>query len=338
MNSTHSSLSSAILGIGGYSPERIVKNADLEPVLETTDDWIVQRTGIHERRWARPDQATSDLCLEASMAALKDAKMETSHIDCIIVATSTPDFDIPGTATILGKKLNLAGLPTFEIRQACSGFLYGLQMADSFIRSGVYKHILLVGAEVQSKVLDMSPRGRSVTVIFADGAGAALIGASQNTNSRILATQVHADGHFAEELAIFSPGSANGTVRLNQEMLTSGKHFLHMNGKHVFMHAVTKMPAVLMEVCKKANVSLDEINRFFFHQANLRINEKISEDLKIPPQKIYNTIHKFGNTTAATIPLGMADALQNGQLKRGDLIALTAFGAGFTWGSAIIKY
>jgi 3-oxoacyl-[acyl-carrier-protein] synthase-3 len=329
---------SAILGIGGYVPERVVKNSDLEKILDTTDEWIQQRTGIQERHWVTADQATSDLCLQASRIALENAKLTEKDIDCIIVATSTPDHDVPGSAPFLQRKMNLANVPAFEIRQACSGFLYGLLMADSFIKTGAFKKVLLVGAEVQSKVLDMTSEGRGVSVIFADGAGAVVMGESPSQSSGVLSVKIHADGRYAEELSIASPGSALGPQRLTPEMLSKGQHYLHMNGKLVFMHAVTKMPEVLNESLTAAKVSLGDIDHFFFHQANIRINEKIADDMKIEPQKIHNTIHKFGNTTAATIPLGMYDAFKDGKLKKGDLMALTAFGAGFTWGSAIVRF
>ncbi len=340
MNSSLSKNGSQIAGIGGYVPDRVVKNAELEKILDTTHDWIVQRTGIEERRWVHPEQATSDLCLMAADRALKNAGMDRLEIDCIIVATSTPDFDVPGSAPILQKKLGLGSVPAFEIRQACSGFLYGLQMADSFIKAGAYKKILLVGAEVQSKVLDMTPNGRNVSVIFADGAGAAIITPTilSKNSSGLFSIKIHTDGNFAQELSIPSPGSAIGPERLTATMLTEGKHFLHMNGKLVFTHAVTKMPQVLAESLNAAEFTQDQVDRFFFHQANMRINEKIGNDLKIPSSKIYNTIQKYGNTTAATIPLGMWDAFESGSLKKGDLLALTSFGAGFSWGSAILRF
>lgn len=340
MNKNNSKIGSQILGIGGYVPDRIVKNSELEKVLDTTNEWIVQRTGIEERRWSHVDQATSDLCLIATERAFRNAGIQKQDIDCIIVATSTPDYDVPGSAPILQRKLDLGPIPAFEIRQACSGFLYGLQMADSFIKTGAYKNILLVGAEVQSKVLDMTPNGRNVSVIFADGAGAAIITPTNLSQSQpgLFSIKLHANGRFAEELTIPSPGSANGGERLSPAMLDQGKHFLHMNGKLVFTHAVTKMPEVLAESLKAADFSQEQIDWFFFHQANMRINEKIAADLKIEPSKIYNTIQKFGNTTAATIPLGMWDAFEGGLLKKGDLIALTSFGAGFSWGSAVLRF
>ena len=332
-------LRSQFLGVGGALGANKVTNFDLEKMLDTTDEWIQQRTGIEQRYWVSPEQATSDLALEASLIALQNAKVDKSEIDLIVFATSTPDHDIPGSAAFLQAKLGLGGIPFFDIRQACTGFLYGLQIADMMIRLGNSKKALVVGAEVQSKGLDKTPNGRTVSVIFGDGAGAVVLGATEvknpATDSYLMDLELHGDGSFAKELWMPGPGSANGAIRITHEDIDSGVIYPYMNGRLVFMHAVTRMPEVLRSVCAKNNVTLEQIDKFFFHQANMRINGKVAEDMGIPDHKLHTTIHKFGNTTAATIPLGMYDAFQEGKLKPGMMVGAAAFGAGFSWGSAL---
>lgn len=334
-------LATKISGIGGYLPPRAISNFDLEKTLDTTDEWITQRTGIKQRFWAEASQSTSDLAFEASRIAIADAGIQTNEIDLIIFATSSPDTDIPGSAAFLQAKLGLGGIPYFDIRQACSGFLYGMDLADKFIRSGSYKCVLLVGAEVQSKGLDLSPRGKGVSILFGDGAGAVILQSTTvenaETSAQILSTKLHADGSFAKELWMAGPGSAFGEKRITPEMIEEGLVYPVMNGRLVFSHAVTKMPVVLLEALESSKKNLADIDMFFFHQANLRINQKVGEDLGIPAEKIYNTIEKFGNTTAATIPLGMWEAKKQGKLKPGMLLGLAAFGAGFTWASSVVR-
>ncbi len=337
-------IAATVTGVGGYLPPRVVSNKDIESLLETTDEWIQQRTGIQQRHWVT-SESTSDLAFEAAKVAIKNAGIETQQIDLIILATSSPDTDIPGAAAFLQAKLELPGVPYFDIRQACSGFIYGMSLADHYIRSETYKCILLVGAEVQSKGLDRTPLGKNVSILFGDGAGAVIIQArdvesmaDDSSESKILSMTLHADGAFAKELWMPAPGSAFGADRITHEMIDRGEVYPQMNGKLVFVHAVTKMPAVLMETIAKSQKNIEDVDLFFFHQANLRINQKVGEDLKISSEKIYNTIQKFGNTTAATIPLGMYDAYQAGVLKKGQLVGLAAFGAGFTWASAVLRF
>ena len=334
-------LAAKITGIGGSVPKRVVTNFDLEGMLETSNDWIVQRTGIEQRYWAENELGTSDLALEASLIAIKNAGIDKSQIDMIVVATSSPDFDIPGCAAILQAKLGLPEIPYFDIRQACSGFVYGLSLADKFIRSGSNKCILVVGAEIQSKALDKTPRGKNVTVLFGDGAGAVVVQATEVSSAQepqIHSTALHADGSFAKELWIQAPGTALGEFRTTHEMIDEGWIYPQMNGRLVFMHAVTRMPQVLNEAVQKAHVDLQAIDIFFFHQANMRINQKVAEDMNLDPNKVYSTIQKYGNTTAATIPLGMYDAYQAGKLKPGMLVGMAAFGAGFTWAASVVRF
>ncbi len=333
---------SQILGVGSYVPENKYTNFDLEKMMDTTDEWIQQRTGIQERRWVSPETTTTDLALVASENAIKNAGIKKEDIDMIIFATLSPDHDFPGNGCFLQAKLGLPGIPALDIRQQCSGFIYGLSIADKFVRSGSHKNILLIGAEIHSKGLDKTPNGRNVSVLFGDGAGAVVIGRANGNDpkkdSHIMTTQLFADGNFARELWLPGPGFNLGPDRVNHKMLDEGLHFAQMNGKAVFVNATKRMSECLLSACKEVNVELGDIDIFFFHQANLRINSKIAEDLGIPEHKVFNTIQKYGNTTAATIPLGMSDAVKAGALKKGMLVASAAFGSGFTWASAIFRY
>jgi 3-oxoacyl-[acyl-carrier-protein] synthase-3 len=332
-------LRSKFLGIGGALGATKVTNHDLEKLIDTSDEWVQQRTGIQQRYWATPEQSTSDIALEASLKAITNAGIKKEDIDLIILATCSPDSDIPGCAAFLQAKLEIPGIPFYDIRQACSGFLYGINLADMSIRMGQAKCVLVVGAEVHSKGLDKTPNGRTITSIFGDGAGAVIMGPTQvkdpNKDAHLMHVEIHADGSFAKELWMPSPGSGNGVDRINASHIEQGLIYPSMNGRTVFSHATTRMPEVLNSVCTKTNTALSDIDLFFFHQANLRINSKVAEDMGIPMNKVHSTIQKFGNTTAATIPLGMFDALEAGLLKPGMLIGASAFGAGFTWGAAL---
>ncbi len=332
-------LASRIIGIGGYLPTRKMTNFDLEKLLDTTDEWIQQRSGIQVRYWVEPHVATSDLALEASKMAIEKAGIDKSEIDLVILATSSADTYIPGGAAFLQAKLEIGTVPYFDIRQGCSGFVYGLSLADQFIKTGKYKTVLLACAEVQSKGLDRTPNGRNVSVLFGDGAGAVVLRATDVkdplVDPHVMVTTLHSDGHFGKELMLGAEGSAFGENLIDEELIKQGAHYPQMNGRLVFTHAVTRMPEVLLESCHAAGVDLHDIKYLFFHQANLRINQKVAEILKVKDDVVYNTIHKFGNTTAATIPLGLFDAQEHDLLKPGQLIGAASFGAGFTWASAI---
>lgn len=331
---------SEILSVGSFVPKNVFTNFDLEKMMDTTDEWIQQRTGIVERRWVDKETSTSDLAYEASKIAIEKAGIDKKEIDMIIFATLSPDHDFPGTGCFLQAKLDLPEIAVLDIRQQCTGFIYGLSIADKFIQSGTHKNILVVGAEVHSKGLDRTPNGRNVAVLFGDGAGACIVSRrelkDEKNDSRIMTTHLYADGAFAKELWIPAPGNAFPTdARLTQQMLEEGLHYPQMNGKTVFVHATKRMAECLLAACKSANVELSDIDCFLFHQANLRINSKVAEMLNIPEEKVFNTIQKYGNTTAATIPLGMDDAMKAGVLKKGMLVASAAFGSGFTWASAV---
>jgi 3-oxoacyl-[acyl-carrier-protein] synthase-3 len=336
---THQEVRSKILGVGSYVPPRVWKNDDLQKLMDTSDEWIHQRTGIRQRHWVEGTTSTSDLALEAAKKAMAAAGVVKEEIDMILFATLSPDHDFPGSACFLQAKLGISGCPAIDIRQQCSGFVYGLSIADQFIRGGMAKKVLLVGAEIHSKGLDKTTRGRDVAVLFGDGAGAVVIGATSDLSGpHILSTHLHADGAFAKELWIEAPTQANDGPRLSAEILAEGGHYPKMNGKTVFMHAVRRMPEAIHEALNKNSLKIEDIDLFLFHQANLRINEMVAKQLEIPEEKVFNTIERFGNTTAATLPIGMDEAIRAGKLKPGMTVAMAAFGSGFTWASAIFKW
>ncbi|HEY2515098.1 MAG TPA: beta-ketoacyl-ACP synthase III [Polyangiaceae bacterium] len=332
---------SAILGIGHYVPTRIVTNHDLAKMMNTSDDWIVQRTGIKERRYIeRTGIGASDLAVPACQAAIERAGIGVKDVDMIIFATLSPDHNFPGSGCFLGHKLGLAGVPALDVRNQCSGFLYGLSIADAWVRAGVYQNILLVGAEVHSTGLEFNDRGRDVAVLFGDGAGAAVIGAAREPNQGVKSIKLHADGAGAKDLWLEAPASAY-MPRLTPQMFEEGKHFPAMNGKHVFRWATEKMPEVSQEVMKLAEVGVDAIDLFVPHQANLRINQFVGNKLGISEAKTVHNIEKYGNTTAATIPLGLSEAWfpQDGTpalCGRGSNVLFAAFGSGYTWGGAVV--
>ena len=327
---------STILGVGHYVPGRIVTNSDLAQLMTTSDDWIVQRTGIRERRYIEHSGiGASDLALPASQMAIEHAGLAPSDIDAIIFATLSPDHNFPGSGCFLGDKLGLPGIPALDIRNQCSGFLYGLSIADAWIRAGAYERVLLVGAEVHSTGLDFTDRGRDIAVLFGDGAGAAVIGPARGAEDGLKAIKLHADGSGAKSLWVDAPTSAEDP-RLSAEMLAAGRHFPSMNGKQVFRWATEKMPEVVGEVMRHAQMSLDAIDLFVPHQANLRINQLVCQKLGIPEAKAVANIEKYGNTTAATIPLGLSEAWRDGRCGAGSNVLFATFGSGYTWAGAVV--
>jgi 3-oxoacyl-[acyl-carrier-protein] synthase-3 len=333
---------SEIIGCGMYVPPGIVTNHDLEKLMDTSHDWIVQRSGIEERRWVAPEVTTTDLGLEAARAAIADAGIDKGEIDCILFAHISPDHDFPGNACFLQPKLGLTGIPAIDVRQQCSGFIYAMSIADAFIKSGQYKTILVVGAEIHSKGLDKTTRGRDVAVLFGDGGGAIVMRRKEvaypKRDSFIYSTHLFAEGQNAKELWIEAPGMALGPNRMDAAMVEAGKHFPFMNGKKVFANAVKRLCESTLLALKANDLTLDDIDLFLFHQANMRINQMVANELKIPEDKVFNTIQKYGNTTAATIPIGMAEASKAGKLKKGSLVASAVFGSGFTWASAVYRW
>ena len=333
---------SKILSTGMHVPQKVVTNDDLSKIMDTSDEWIRQRTGIEQRHWVDGGESTSDLALKAAENAIRNAGIEKSQIEMIILATLSPDHEFPGTACFLQKKLGLPGIPALDVRQQCTGFIYSLSIADQFIKTGTYRHVLVVGAEIHSKGLEKTNEGRDVTVLFGDGAGAVVLGAVEVTDPKaescILSTHLHADGTHAEELWTPAPGTGNSLDRIGAAEIAEGLHFPKMNGKTVFLNAVKRMPEALQEALDHNGLRIEDIDLFIFHQANLRINDMIAKQFAIPEHKVFNTIQKFANTTAATIPIGLDEAVRAGKLKKGMLVASAAFGSGFTWGSAIYRF
>tara|TARA_A100000171_G_C2137035_1_gene151157 strand:+ start:1845 stop:2843 length:999 start_codon:yes stop_codon:yes gene_type:complete len=330
--------SSRIVGLGHYVPKNIVKNEDLEKIIDTNNEWIIERTGIEERRWFDPENDTvSNMATKAAKMALERAKTDVSEVDFIVFATITPDYFFPGSGVLMQRELGLQGIGALDIRNACSGFIYALSIADQFIKTGMYKTVLVVGAEIQSSAIDKSTAGRSSAVIFADGAGAAVLKASEPAEGGILSTHLHADGDFAEELYVKDPGSSR-TVRLSQELIEGPTFHLTMNGNAVFKHAVVRFSEVIAEALTANNLSAEDIDLLVPHQANLRISNYVQKQLNMPDEKVFNNIMHYGNTTAASIPIALSEAWEQDKIKEGDLICLAAFGSGFTWASALIRW
>lgn len=333
---------SRILGVGSYLPPKVIKNDDLKSMMDTSDEWIRQRSGIEERRWSEHPVTTSDLATAAAEDAIVAAGLKKTDIDCIIAATLSPDYDFPGLGCSVQAKLGIPGIPAIDIRQQCSGFIYGQSIADQFIKTGMYKNILVIGAEIHSRGLDKSTEGRDIAVLFGDGAGAMVMGVCpdgvKDSDSQVYSTHIHADGSYAKELWLAAPGMALGNERLTEQHLKEKLHYPQMNGKTVFIHATRKMPEAIMEALNANGKKLEEVDLFIFHQANLRINEMVAKQLGIPAEKVFSTIQKYGNTTAATIPIGLTDAVKAGKLKKGMLVASAAFGSGFTWASTLYRW
>lgn len=329
---------SKITGVGHYVPDRIITNEYLSTIMDTNDAWIVERTGIHERRWFTPGKDTlASMSVNASKIAIERAGVSNKDIDFIIFATITPDYFLPGEGVLLQRELGMQGIGALDIRNACSGFIYALSIADQFVKTGMYKNILVVGGEIQSSALDKSDEGRSSAVIFADGAGAAVVSRSNSEKSGILSTHLHADGDHAEELYCSSPSSCQ-EVRISTEMIDRGDFFLKMNGNAVFKHAVVRFAEVIQEALDANGKTKSDIDLLVPHQANLRISNYIQQKLGLPDEKVFNNIMYYGNTTAGTIPIALSEAFEQGRLKEGDLVCLAAFGSGFTWASALLNW
>ncbi len=348
---------SKIAAVGHYVPARVVTNADLARHMDTTDEWIQERTGIRERRYAVPhEETTTTMAAEAARVACQRAGIEPSEVDFIVFATISPDYYFPGCGVLLQRHLGISHreIPCLDIRNACSGFLYALSTGDQFVKSGAYKNVLVLGAEMQSMGLDFSTRGRNVSVIFGDGAGAVILQPTDEPNSGILATKLHADGTHAEELAMINFGCHGGRwlgkerfgygeqefggVYITQKMVDDEDFFPTMNGQLVFKTAVVKFPEVIREVLASQNLQPSDLSMLIPHQANLRISQFVQKQLGLRDEQVWNNIQRFGNTTAASIPIALSEAWENGRINRGDLVCLAAFGSGFTWGAALLKW
>ncbi len=327
-----------ITGVGHYVPEQVVTNEELTQYMDTTSDWIVERTGIKERHFFKEGEDTvSKMGARASKIALENAGVAAEDIDLIIFATLSPDYNFPGCGVLLQRELGLKSIPAIDVRQQCSGFIYGLSVADAYIRSGMYKNVLLACGEIQSNVMELSDRGRNMAVIFGDGAAAVVIQASDDSSKGILSTHIHADGEFAEELMLEHPGS-NRKERITAEMIENGALLPHMNGRLVFKHAIVRFPEVINEALHHNGLTIDDLDLLIPHQANLRIAEHVQKEMGLSNERVFNNIQKYGNTTAASIPLAFSEALQAGRVKEGDLVCFAAFGSGFTWGSALVRW
>jgi len=315
----------------------VVTNEDLTRLMDTSDAWIVERTGIRERRWVSEGMSGAEMARRAADAALADAGLAPSDLDAIVLATVSPDHFAPGTGVFLQRELGVPGIPAIDVRAQCSGFVYGLAVADAFIRAGQYRTILLVGVEIQSTGIDVSTRGRDMAVLFGDGAGAAVLTASEDGARGVLSTHLHADGRYAEMLWVEFESSKHHP-RISAEVIESGRQYPSMDGKEVFKHAVARMPEVVEEALAANGLHVRDIDLLVPHQANLRITQMVQRRLGLSDAQVVSNIHKFGNTTAATIPIALAEAVAEGRLREGNLVCLVAFGSGFTWGAALVRW
>ncbi len=330
--------SSKITGLGFYVPKTIVTNQDLEKMFDTSDAWITERSGIKERRFFTEGKDTvSNMGARAATIALENAKLTPKDIDFIIFATLSPDYNFPGAGVLLQRELPFREIGALDIRTQCTGFIYALSIADQFIKTGMYQNILVVGAEVQSNIFEMSTRGRDFAVLFGDGAGAAVVQRTKGEGSKILSTHLHSEGKYAEDLMLEHPGSKLKN-RMTPQLISEGKHLPFMRGNMVFKHAVTRFSEVIDECLQANNYKIEDIDMLVPHQANLRISKAVQDKLNLPDEKVYNNIQKYGNTTAATIPICLSELTTAKQVKEGDLVCLAAFGSGFTWASALIRW
>jgi 3-oxoacyl-[acyl-carrier-protein] synthase-3 len=332
---------SKITGAGHYVPERVVTNDDLAKIMSTSDEWIRERTGIRERRWVEPGDGntTSSMGVKASIMAIENAGLEKDDIDFIIFATLSPDYYFPGPGVMVQEALGLTEIGALDVRNQCSGFVYALSVADQFVKTGMYSNILVIGSELHSGGLDKTDRGRGVSVIFGDGAGAVVVSRSDDDSRGILSTHLHSEGAHAKELALIGPA----TTRWVPEIMADNdpediSYYPYMNGNFVFKHAVTRFAEVIGEGLQHNGLNPDQIDLLIPHQANLRISEFIRQKMGLSEDKVYNNIMRYGNTTAGSIPIALSEAIAENRLAPNDLLVLAAFGSGFTWGSAIIRW
>ncbi len=330
-------IKTTITGMGFSVPDQIIKNEDLEEMMNTNDEWIRTRSGIEERRWVIEGEGASDLSLLASEKAMSQAGVTTDDIDMIIVGTVSSDYYFPGVAVQLQERMGMQTIGAFDIRVGCAAFIYGLSIADQYIKSGQCKTILLVGTDVLSSILEKSPAGRDVGVLFGDGAGAVILQQTEN-DSGILSTHLHSEGKYMRALWVEIPGSKFNERGIRDELLEQRRHRLMMNGREVFKHAVRRFPEVIQEALDENNLTLDDIAQVIPHQANQRITEAVAKRMGVSLDLVYSNIHRYGNTTAATIPIAMCEAFEEGKFSTGDHIILAAFGSGFSWASAAIKW
>ena len=332
---------SKISGLGFYVPSTVVTNDDLSKIIDTNDAWIQERTGIHERRHIiKGEDTTTTMGVKAAKIAIERAGIDKNEIDFIVFATLSPDYYFPGPGVLVQRDLGLRTVGALDVRNQCSGFVYALSVADQYIKTGMYKNILVIGSEVQSSGLDMTTRGRGVSVIFGDGAGAAVLSCEEDLTKGILSTHLHSEGIHAEELVLTAPGMGGRWVNdiLADNNPEDESYFPHMNGQFVFKNAVVRFAEVINEGLEANNLSVSDINMLIPHQANLRISQYIQNKFQLSDEQVFNNIQKYGNTTAASVPIALTEAWEQGKIKSGDTLVLAAFGSGFTWASAIIKW
>jgi len=332
---------SKIIGIGHFVPETVITNDDLSKLMDTSDEWIQERTGIKERRFYKPDEkgSTAKMAYKASLVAMERAGITADDIDAIVFATLSPDYYFPGSGVLLQHMLGMGTKPALDVRAQCSGFIYSMSVADQFIKTGMYKRILVIGSETQNTALDLTTRGRGMGVLFGDGAGAIILEGTEEEGKGILSTHLYSQGEFADVLCIREPGTnEKGTVIYEGLHKEFEKISPQMDGQLVFKNAIKRMPEVTMEALAKNNLTTEDLDMFLPHQANLRISQMVQKFLRLPDEKVYNNIQKYGNTTAATLPILLSDLWEQGRIKEGDLFALAAFGSGFTWASALIRF
>ncbi|MBO3099426.1 3-oxoacyl-ACP synthase III family protein [Gelidibacter pelagius] len=333
---------SKIIGLGYYVPDNVVTNDDLSKMMDTNDEWIQERTGIKERRWAieNSEDTTSGMGIKAAKIAIERAGIDKDDIDFIVFATLSPDMYFPGPGVQVQHALDIKTVGALDVRNQCSGFVYAISVADQYIKTGMYKNILVIGSELHSHGLDKTTRGRGVSVIFGDGAGAAILTREEDNTKGILSTHLHAQGEHAEELVLVAPGMGKRWVNdiLKDNDPNDESYFPHMNGQFVFKNAVVRFSEVIMEGLAKNNLKKEAIDMLIPHQANLRISQFIQKRFELSDDQVFNNIQKYGNTTAASIPIALTEAWEEGKIKEGDVVVLAAFGSGFTWGSVIIKW
>ncbi|MFC2148911.1 3-oxoacyl-ACP synthase III family protein [Bacteroidota bacterium] len=332
---------SKIIGLGYFVPDNVVTNDDLSKLMDTNDEWIQERTGIKERRHViKGEDTTSTMGVKAAKIAIERAGIDKDEIDFIVFATLSPDYYFPGPGVQVQRDLDIKTVGAIDIRNQCSGFVYGISLADQYIKSGMYKNVLVIGSELHSGGLDMTTRGRGVSVIFGDGAGAVVLTREEDNSKGILSTHLHSEGAHAEELSLIAPGMGKRWVLdiLKDNNPNDVSYFPYMNGQFVFKNAVVRFSEVIMEGLKANNLEVTDIDMLIPHQANLRISQFIQSKFRLRDDQIYNNIMKYGNTTAASIPIALTEAWEQGKIKEGDLVVLAAFGSGFTWGSAIIRW
>jgi len=325
-----------ILGTGRALPPRVVKNSEFTTWMDTTEEWIVQRTGIRERRFVDDGTGSSDLGVEAARKAIAAAGLTPKEVDFLVFATLTPDYFFPGGGVLVQEKMGMETIGALDIRTQCTGFLYGLSVAEAYVKGGFYDRVLVIGAEVQSTGMDLSTAGRDVSVIFGDGAGAAVVGPAE-PGAGILSSHLHSEGKYARELMAEAPASIENP-RISHEMLDAGRQFCRMNGRYVFTHAVRRFPEAIREALAANGRTMEELALVIPHQANLRITQAVVSALGVPPERVYSNVEKYGNTTAASIPIALDECIEEGRIREGDLVCLAAFGSGFTWASTLIRW